>query len=111
MSTFRKATEVDIPAITAIYDHTHDLEERGETTIGWIRGVYPTEETAREALDADDLFVMEEDGAVWLPAVGAHPQGTLLSTLLCDALRGTLMEGRSAASAMRGVTQALDAAR
>lgn len=64
MSTFRKATEVDIPAITAIYDHTHDLEERGETTIGWIRGVYPTEETAREALDADDLFVMEEDGAV-----------------------------------------------
>lgn len=64
MSTFRKATEVDIPAITAIYDHTHDLEERGETTIGWIRGVYPTEETAREALDAGDLFVMEEDGAV-----------------------------------------------
>ena len=42
MSTFRKATEVDIPAITAIYDHTHDLEERGETTIGWIRGVYPS---------------------------------------------------------------------
>ena len=64
MSTFRKATEVDIPAITAIYDNTHDLEERGETTIGWIRGVYPTEETAREALDAGDLFVMEEDGAV-----------------------------------------------
>ena len=64
MSTFRKAAEVDIPAITAIYDHTHDLEERGETTIGWIRGVYPTEETAREALNADDLFVMEEDGAV-----------------------------------------------
>lgn len=54
---------------------------------------------------------IEEDGAVWLPAVGAHPQGTLLRTLLCDALRGTLMEGRSAASAMRGVTQALDAAR
>ena len=50
--------------IAAIYDHTHDLEERGETTIGWICGVYPTEETAREALDADDLFVMEEDGAV-----------------------------------------------
>ena len=64
MSTFRKAAAADIPVIAAIYDHTHDLEERGETTIGWIRGVYPTEETAREALDADDLFVMEEDGAV-----------------------------------------------
>ena len=55
MSTFRKAAAADIPVIAAIYDHTHDLEERGETTIGWIRGVYPTEETAREALDADDV--------------------------------------------------------
>ena len=64
MSTFRKAAAADIPVIAAIYDHTHDLEERGETSIGWIRGVYPTEETAREALDADDLFVMEEDGEI-----------------------------------------------
>ena len=64
MSTIRKAAAVDLPAITAIYDHTHDLEERGETTIGWVRGVYPTEETAREALAADDLFVMEENGTV-----------------------------------------------
>ncbi|MGN0759748.1 MAG: hypothetical protein ACI4MU_11205, partial [Candidatus Ventricola sp.] len=54
---------------------------------------------------------IEEDGAVWLPAVGSHPQGTLLRTLLCDALRETLMQGRSAASVLRGVTQALDAAR
>lgn len=64
MATFRKATEADIPAITAIYDHTHDLEERGETTIGWLRGVYPTEEAAREGIDADDLFVMEDGGEI-----------------------------------------------
>lgn len=52
-----------------------------------------------------------EDGAVWLPAIGAHPQGTLLRTLLAQALSEALMQGRSAASALRGVTQALDAAK
>lgn len=69
MSTFRKAAEVDIPAITAIYDHTHDLEERGETTIGWIRGVYPTRKTAEAALERGDLFVMLDDGNVVAAAV------------------------------------------
>ena len=52
MSTFRKATEVDIPAITAIYDHTHDLEERGETTIGWLRYRYLTDGISAEAPEA-----------------------------------------------------------
>ena len=60
----RKATAADIPQIAAIYTHIHDGEEAGKTTIGWIRDVYPTEDTARTALAADDLFVMEEDGAV-----------------------------------------------
>ena len=60
----RKAQKADIDSIEKIYDRIHDSEEQGLSTIGWIRGVYPTEETAREALDADDLFVMEEDGAV-----------------------------------------------
>lgn len=58
----RKATRQDIPGIAAIYTHIHDREARGETTTGWLRGIYPTEETALTALAADDLFVMEEDG-------------------------------------------------
>lgn len=60
----RKATAADIPQIAAIYAHIHDGEEAGRTTIGWIRDVYPTEDTARAALAADDLFVLVEDGAV-----------------------------------------------
>lgn len=52
-----------------------------------------------------------EDGAVWLPTTGAHPQGALLRTLLPDALREALMQGRSAAAALRAVVQALDAAK
>ena len=64
MAAFRRAVAADLPVIAAIYDHTHDREEAGETTIGWIRGIYPTEATAREGLAAGDLFVMEDGGAV-----------------------------------------------
>ena len=61
---FRKATEADIPAIAAIYDDIHTGEEKGETTIGWIRSIYPTAETARAALLRDDLFVQEDEGCI-----------------------------------------------
>ena len=64
MTVVRKAAAADIPAIAAIFEHTHDLEERGETTIGWLRGVYPTEATACEAVAAGVEFVMEEDGVI-----------------------------------------------
>ena len=64
----RKAQKADIDSIEKIYDRIHDSEEQGLSTIGWIRGVYPTEETAREALDADDLFVMEEK-PLWSEAI------------------------------------------
>ena len=60
----RKATEGDIPAVAAIYDKLHTEEENGRATIGWIRGVYPTEETARQALARDDLFIQEEGGHI-----------------------------------------------
>lgn len=61
---FRKATVQDIPAIEKIYDDIHTEEEAGRTTIGWIRGVYPTRQTAEASLLRDDLFVAEVDGAV-----------------------------------------------
>ena len=60
----RRATASDIPAVAAIYDKLHTEEEAGRATIGWIRGVYPTEDTARMALDRDDLFVQEEGGHI-----------------------------------------------
>ena len=62
--TIRKAREADIPAIAGIYDRILAKEEAGQVTIGWLRGVYPTEQTARAALAADDLFVMEADGVI-----------------------------------------------
>ena len=60
----RKAVQADIPAVAAIYDKLHTEEEAGRITIGWIRGVYPTGDTARLALTRGDLFVQEENGTV-----------------------------------------------
>ncbi len=60
----RKAVEADLPAVVSIYDKLHTEEENGRATIGWIRGVYPTEETARQALAREDLFVQEEGGHI-----------------------------------------------
>ena len=60
----RKALESDIPAVAAIYDKLHTEEENGRATIGWIRGVYPTEDTARQALSRGDLFVQEDSGRI-----------------------------------------------
>lgn len=60
----RKAAPQDIPAISKIYDRIHDREEQGLTTIGWIRDVYPTEATARAAMEKGELFVMEKEGII-----------------------------------------------
>ena len=60
----RLASEKDIAAISAIYDDIHTEEDAGRLTIGWERGVYPTEATARASVEAGDMFVCERDGMV-----------------------------------------------
>ena len=60
----RKAVPADVPAVTAIYEALLDREERGELSTGWIRGVYPTEQTALDALAAGTLYVLEDWGRV-----------------------------------------------
>lgn len=60
----RSAAVADIPQVSAIYDRIHEKEAGGKGTTGWIPGVYPTEETARDALARQELFVLEQDGKV-----------------------------------------------
>lgn len=64
MREIRKGTRADIPGIAAIYDRILEEEEAGLASVGWVRGVYPTEGAALEALEAGELFVMTEDGAL-----------------------------------------------
>ena len=61
---FRKANINDIDAIEVIYNDIHAAEAAGEFTTGWIKGVYPTRDTALASLERDDLFVMEDEGEV-----------------------------------------------
>ena len=67
--TVRQATQADLDRIEQIYESVHDGEEQGLTTVGWIRNVYPTRKTAEDALDRQDLFVMEDDGKLVAVAV------------------------------------------
>lgn len=60
----RKATMEDVEAISRIYEDIHTEEEAGRMTIGWIRGVYPTKETAVTSINKDEMYVEELDGVV-----------------------------------------------
>lgn len=73
----RKARKTDISAISRIYDLIHTAEEAGTVTIGWIRDVYPTEATARDAFSRGDLFVMMEDNTVVGAAIINQLQGEM----------------------------------
>lgn len=64
MGTIRKGVPRDIPLVAEIYDRILAQEEKGQAVIGWVRGVYPTEQTARDALEAGELFVLVREGTV-----------------------------------------------
>ncbi len=60
----RLATKEDIKAIAQIYEDIHTDEEAGKLSIGWQRGVYPTEQTAADSVSKGDMFVCEHDGII-----------------------------------------------
>lgn len=64
----RKAGRDDLPYIAGIYERIHDAEER-ERQIGWLREVYPTEETARQSIDRGDMYVFLENDRIVAAAV------------------------------------------
>lgn len=64
MPMFRKATMEDVERITEIYDEIHTENEAGRMTTGWIRGIYPSEETAKASVRCGDMFVEEENGRI-----------------------------------------------
>ncbi len=70
----RLATDGDIEAISRIYSRIHDAEESGATDIGWTRDIYPTRDTAVQALTRGDLYVMQRGGDVVASAIINHSQ-------------------------------------
>lgn len=59
-----KAKTEDVQKVVKIYEEILEKQSEGSECIGWIKGVYPTERTALEALEKGELFVLEEDGTV-----------------------------------------------
>ena len=68
-TTIRRATLFDLAGVARLYEEIHDAQARGRVTTGWLRGVYPTRETAEAALQRGDLFVLEEDNRILGAAV------------------------------------------
>ncbi len=66
MSTykFRKAAVGDLNRIAEIYSNILDLEEAGKATTGWVRNIYPSRETALEGINADEMFVLEDEDTI-----------------------------------------------
>lgn len=61
----RKATAADLPRIGEIYEAIFDEEEQGPVYTNWLRGTYPTVDSARQVLEAGTLYVGEENGVLW----------------------------------------------
>lgn len=60
----RKATEKDIDEVAKGYEELFDYEDKNGSTTNWVRGVYPTRETAKKGVDAGTLYVLEENGKI-----------------------------------------------
>ena len=60
----RKATPGDIEAVEQIYTELLTFEKNGVSYSNWQLGIYPTEETARKAMEEETLFVLEEEGEI-----------------------------------------------
>ncbi len=70
----RKAQPADLDAVAEIYDEILAAEEAGLGCTGWIRGLYPCRSVAEEALQRNDLFVIEEGGVILGSGIINHIQ-------------------------------------
>lgn len=77
----RKAAKTDLEAVVRIYEEIIAEEEKGNCCIGWVRGIYPTRETAEAALQNGSLYVLEADGVVVASARIDHEQPPAYATV------------------------------
>lgn len=65
----RLAESKDIDSVMCIYDAILQKEEEGALCVGWQRGVYPTRQTALNALARGDLYVLDDGGTIAAAAI------------------------------------------
>lgn len=64
-----RAQEKDIDSIEKIYESVHNQEEKGPTSTGWVRNVYPVRKTAEDSVKRNDMFVMVDNGKIVAAAI------------------------------------------
>ena len=60
----RKGTAADLDRAEAIYHAILDYQAAHTNYTNWVKGLYPTRDTARKAVEAGTFFVLEEAGQV-----------------------------------------------
>lgn len=70
--TYLKATNADIDEIEALYESVHSYCETNKNYPGWVRDLYPTRETAEDALLANTLFVVKMAGTIVATFILSH---------------------------------------
>ena len=75
MIAFRKAQMRDLDRIAGIYEEIHDEIEAGRASIGWIRRIYPTRQTAEDSINRGEMFVAEDGGTIVAAARINQTQG------------------------------------
>lgn len=71
---FRKAQEADLDAIAEIYSEIHDYEEAHGPLTNWRRNLYPTKETALQAIHEGDMYIGEDEEGMFGASLLNHKQ-------------------------------------
>ncbi len=74
----RKATKDDIKNIAVLYNDVIDAN----TQVGWVKGIYPNEQTAEIAVNNVEMFVIEADGKIAASAIINQKQAPVYNE--CD---------------------------
>lgn len=72
---FRRANMDDVDKISEIYDEIHLEIENGKMVVGWVRDIYPTSQTAGDAISKGEMFVGEYNGQIVAAAIINQDQG------------------------------------
>ena len=65
----RKATPGEFPTIRAFYWRLIDRLSGTPSTIGWKKGIYPSDAFLKESLAAGELYVMDGPKGIWASVV------------------------------------------
>nr|WP_307991728.1 GNAT family N-acetyltransferase [uncultured Niameybacter sp.] len=74
MNIIERATLNDVEELSALYDALNDYLATHTNYPGWLKGIYPTGETALEGINKENLFVMRQEGKVVGTLILNHDQ-------------------------------------